>query len=131
MQGDIYMDKKKIYIGEDLPVLVKLIKIALSKKEEYEPSFFFDGLELYRKVHEEMPHMLVLDIIMPSMTGLAITRLVKFHEHYSHIPVLIMSSITDKDIRDKVEKVGANIFLPKPFKVHDLLGEMERLLAGS
>lgn len=125
------MDKKKIYIGEDQPVLVKLIKTALSKKEVYDPSFFSDGLELYRKVQEEMPHMLVLDIIMPSMSGLAIARLVKFHEHYSHIPVLIMSSITDKDIRDKVIKVGANAFLPKPFKVHDMLQEIDRLIAGS
>ncbi len=125
------MDKKKIYIGEDLPVLIRLIKTALSKKEVYNPSFFSDGLELYRKLQEEPPHMLVLDIIMPSMTGLAITRLVKFHEHYSHIPVLMMSSITDKDIRDKVEKVGANAFLPKPFKVQELLSEIDRLIAGS
>ncbi|MEQ8225946.1 MAG: response regulator [Candidatus Eremiobacterota bacterium] len=122
------MDKKKIYIGEDQPVLVKLIKTALSKKEGYEPSFFQDGLDLYRKLQEEPPHMLVLDIIMPSMTGLAIARLVKFHEHYTHIPVLMMSSITDKDIRDKVEKVGANAFLPKPFNVHDLLAEIDRLI---
>lgn len=125
------MDKKKIYIGEDLSVLVKLIKIALNKKEEYVPSFFVDGLELYRKLQDSPPDMLVLDIIMPSMTGLAIARLVKFHEHYSHIPVLIMSSITDKNIRDKVEKVGANAFLPKPFKVYDLLHEIDRLLARS
>ena len=125
------MDKKKIYIGEDLPVLIRLIKTALSKKEVYNPSFFSDGLELYRKLQEEPPHMLVLDIIMPSMTGLAITGLVKFHEHYSHIPVLMMSSITDKDIRDKVEKVGANAFLPKPFKVQELLSEIDRLIAGS
>lgn len=122
------MDKKKIYIGEDQPVLVKLIKTALSKKGEYDPYFFPDGLELYRKLQEEPPYMLVLDIIMPSMTGLAIARLVKFHEHYSHIPVLMMSSITDKDIRDKVEKVGANAFLPKPFKVQDLIAEIDRLI---
>ncbi len=125
------MDKKKIYIGEDQPVLVKLIKTALSKREGYEPSFFSDGLELYRKLQDFSPDMLVLDIIMPSMTGLAIARLVKFHEHYSHIPVLMMSSITDRDIRDRVEKVGANAFLPKPFKVHDLLAEIDRLIAGS
>ncbi len=93
--------------------------------------FFPDGLDSYRKLQEEPLHMLVLDIIMPSMTGLAIARLVKFHEHYSHIPVLMMSSITDKDIRDKVEKVGANAFLPKPFKVNDLLSEIDRLIAGS
>ncbi|MEQ8170360.1 MAG: response regulator [Candidatus Eremiobacterota bacterium] len=122
------MDKKKIYIGEDQPVLVKLIKTALGKREGYEPSFFSDGLDLYRKLQDFPPDMLVLDIIMPSMTGLAIARLVKFHEHYSHIPVLMMSSITDRDIRDRVEKVGANAFLPKPFKVNDLLSEIDRLI---
>ncbi len=121
------MSLKKIYVGEDQPALIKIISTVLKKKENYESAFFSDGLDLYRKVQEDPPHLMVLDIIMPSMTGLAICRLLKFHDHYKNIPVIIMSSITDSDIRERAKKAGADVFLPKPFKIKELLDEIDRL----
>ena len=122
------MSKKKIYIGEDQPTLVKLISAVLKKKENYEVSFFSDGLKLYRKVQDAPPHILVLDIIMPSMNGLEISRLLKFHDHYRRIPIIIISSITDQDIKERVKKVGADKFIPKPFNIMFLVSEIDRFL---
>ena len=122
------MSKKKIYIGEDQPTLIKLINTVLRKKENYEVSFFSDGLELYRKVQDSPPHMLVLDIILPSMTGLEISKLLKFHDHYKKIPIIVMSSITDRDIRERVKKAGADNFFPKPFNIMELVSEIDRFL---
>jgi two-component system alkaline phosphatase synthesis response regulator PhoP len=119
---------KTIYIAEDLPMQVALLRAAFEEEKKYRVEFFSDGLELYLAVQQRPPDMLLLDIIMPSLSGLAITRLLKFNEKFSRIPILVMSSITETDIREKATKTGADFFLPKPFETRELLSQVERLL---
>jgi len=130
LRGMIMM-KKVIYIAEDNTLQTELMKAALGTVESYQTTFFDDGLELYQKVQESKPDLLILDIILPSLTGLAITRLLKFHDNYRDIPILVTSSITEKTIAEKAHKVGADKFLPKPFMVNDLLLYVEHLLSRS
>lgn len=122
------MSRKKIYIAEDLPLQADLIRSALEPYEAYAPSLFRDGLEIYRRVLQERPDLLVLDIILPSLSGLAITRLLKFHDDYRNIPVLLISSITDPQIKEKCRNAGGDVFLPKPFDVSQLLELIEQFL---
>jgi CheY-like chemotaxis protein len=122
------MAQYKIYLAEDTPVQAELMKAALHGIVGYEPYFFSDGLELYRKVLEEPPDMLVLDIILPSLSGLVIARLLKFHDQYKHIPILVVSSITDPDIKDQALSAGADRFLSKPYKIQDFLTEIAALV---
>lgn len=120
---------KTIYIAEDLPLQVALLRAAFEQDEKYRVEFFSDGLELYLAVQESPPDLLLLDIIMPSLSGLAIARLLKFHEKFSRIPILVMSSITEADIQEKATKAGADFFLPKPFDTNELLSQVGRLLS--
>jgi DNA-binding response OmpR family regulator len=122
------MPKFIIYIAEDQPLHVELMRAALQGQENYELNFFSDGLELYRKVLEKPPNLLILDILLPSLSGLAISRLLKFHDDYRHIPILIVSSITEPDIQEKALNVGADLFLAKPYKIEDLLKRINTLL---
>lgn len=115
------MSKKKIYIAEDDPMLADIINTLLCTKENYETSFFNDGLALYQEVQNAAPDLLVIDIILPSLSGYAISRLVKFCEATKHIPIIVTSSITDGDVQEKVARVGADRFLPKPFDFDELL----------
>ena len=120
---------KTIYIAEDQPLQTALLRAVFKEEKKYQVEFFSDGLELYLAVQESPPDMLVLDIIMPSLSGLAITRLLKFHEKFSNIRILVMSSITEADILEKATKAGADAFLPKPFETKELLLQVERLLS--
>lgn len=117
-----------LYIAEDQPLQVALLKAAFEAEKKYRTVFFSDGLELYLAVQESPPDMLLLDIIMPSLSGLAITRLLKYHDRFSQLPVLIMSSITETDIREKAARAGADFFLPKPFDMKELLQQVKRLI---
>lgn len=121
---------KKIYIAEDDPALLKMLQTVLALDNRYEVTFFSDGLELYNKVLVEPPDLLVLDILIPSLSGLAITRLLKFEDNYRHIPVIIISSVTDSDIREQVKNAGGDIFLPKPFQPDRLFEMLEECLWG-
>ncbi|MCL5037087.1 MAG: response regulator [Chloroflexi bacterium] len=122
------MNTYRIYVAEDQPLQSELMRAALESQENYQCEFFFDGLELYRRVQVDPPELLVIDIILPSLSGLAVTRLLKFHDYYSKIPILVISSITEHDIKEQSMKAGADKFMAKPFQVHDLLDSIEELL---
>ncbi|MDQ7825256.1 MAG: response regulator [Candidatus Eremiobacteraeota bacterium] len=124
------MAKKKIYVAEDNPLQVVLLKAALKSGEDQEILFFGDGLEIYQKVQQEKPDLLILDIILPSLSGLAVSRLVKFNDLYRDIPVLVTSSITDANIREKALAAGADMFLPKPFQITEFAETVKMLLCS-
>ena len=121
----------RIYIAEDTPEDALLLEAVLEHEGSREIRFFDNGLELYRAVRRDPPNMLILDIILPGLGGLAITRLLKLHDHYRHIPILVSSSIIEADIRDQVLRAGADTFLPKPYDPEQMDQEVTRLLEGA
>jgi CheY-like chemotaxis protein len=123
--------KKKIFVGEDNVVHAELIRIVLELLEDCESFFFPDGLEVYQQVQREKPDLLILDIIMPRLSGLAVTRLLKYHDQFRHIPILVTSSITDGNIRERAAKAGATVFVPKPFEIDEFAETVRGLLAAS
>lgn len=114
------MNRTRLFIAEDFPMQIELLHAMFDDDNRFETTFFTDGLELYLSAVENSPQLLVLDIILPTLSGLAITRLLKFDERYRDIPILVTSSITDKNIKENALKAGADYFLPKPFKPSDL-----------
>lgn len=119
--------KKRIYVAEDFPAQVELLKSVFEKEEKFDATIVSDGLELYLKVQENPPDVLILDIILPTLSGLAITGLLKFDERFKQMPIIVISSITDPDIKERAMKVGADYFLPKPFQPQDLVNTIYRV----
>jgi adenylate cyclase len=120
----------KITIGEDIPFQVAMLKAALSKGDR-DLSFYSDGLELYRSLLKETPDLALLDIIMPRLSGLAITRLLKFHQKTKSLKIILVSSITDADIGDLALQCGGDAFLPKPIDFNALDDKINALLKGA
>jgi DNA-binding response OmpR family regulator len=121
--------KPLIYAAEDSPLQMELLRAILDKEDKFRTEFFADGLEIYRRIQEAPPDLLILDIILPSLSGLAISRLVKYHDQFSSIPLIMTSSITDPAIKETSSKSGADVFIPKPFKINELMHHIRRLLA--
>ncbi len=124
------MEKIIIYIFEDFPMQVEFLKVVFKKEQRFDTYFFTDGLQGYNMVLEKKPDVMLLDIILPTLTGLAVTRLLKFHDDYKSIPILVTSSITDPDLKEQVEKAGADMFLSKTFSAEELIEKLNILLAS-
>lgn len=120
---------KQIYVAEDSPTQALRVARILKFVPEVEARFFNDGLAVYQEVLLQPPDLLLLDLILPSLHGLAVARLLKYHEDYQAVPILIFSSITERDLEQVVGTSGANAFLRKPFEAEDLLREVCRLLS--
>lgn len=122
--------RKLIYLAEDSAAHQKIALTALGGSKLYDIEVFNDGMSAYLQVFKKMPDMVVTDLIMPGLSGLALARLLKFHERTQHLPVLAMSSITDGDIAERAEDVGIDVFLPKPYRMDTLAAKVEELLLG-
>lgn len=119
----------QVYVVEDSPTQALAVKRLLKQVPDAEVSIFSDGLVAYRAITQTPPDLLLMDLILPSLHGLALCRLLKFHRDYEKIPVLVFSSITEHDIAQQVTAAGANAFLRKPFQGDELLQAVGRLTA--
>jgi DNA-binding response OmpR family regulator len=119
---------KNVFVADDDPALLNVMKFTLAKMEGIKASFFDNGLDLYRAIQASPPDAIISDIILPKLEGLAVSRLVKFDENYRRIPLMIISSVIDPDIDEQVKKVKADDFLKKPFRPGDLRDRLQALL---
>lgn len=87
-----------------------------------------DGLEAIAAVEAEEPDLLLLDIDMPRLDGLAACRLLKEHPRRRLIPVVLLTAYGDRDTRLAGLAAGADDFLTKPFDAKELLVRTRVLL---
>ena len=118
----------QVYVVEDSPTQALGVKRALLQLPNLKVTLFHDGLEAYRAIQLNKPDLLLMDLILPSLHGMALCRLLKFHLDFKHIPLLIFSSITEIDIAEQAKRAGADHFLPKPFDPAELLERVKSLL---
>ncbi len=104
---------KKVFLIEDDPSLSKIYSARLTEKG-YKVLLAAEGLEGLRRVKDEMPDLVLLDLILPGMSGFEILRQLKSDPGTKHIPVLVLTVLEQaEDIREAL-KLGASGYLSKP-----------------
>jgi CheY-like chemotaxis protein len=90
------------------------------------------GLEALALVRDQTPDVIVLDAMLPEVHGFDICRRIKGSKRYGHIPIVMVSAIYRgwRFAQDLRESYGVDVFLEKPFKVSDVVGAIERAVAG-
>jgi len=111
---------KAILIIEDDKFLRELISQKLIK-ENYEVSEAIDGEEGIKKVKEEKPDLVLLDLILPSIDGFEVLSKIKGDPNLASIPVIILSNLGQKEDVEKGLKLGAIDYL---IKAHFTPGEI-------
>ena len=111
-----------ILIAEDSALLGKLISESLVKAGYNNLTMATNGQEAWDKLNEykaegildQKVRLIITDIEMPQMDGHRLTKLVKDSSAFSHIPVVIFSSLVNEEMRKKGEALGADAQLSKP-----------------
>jgi DNA-binding response OmpR family regulator len=83
-----------------------------------------DGEEAVRSARAEQPDLVLLDLLMPKMDGLAACESLRSHEATRHIPVVVITGSDDMERRLSAFNYGADDFLMKPFKPQELLARV-------
>lgn len=115
---------KKILIVEDDNAIAGLYNIVFSK-QHYSVEIARDGEEAMTKVKSFVPDMILLDIMMPKMNGLQVLQKLKANQEFQHIPVIVLSNLTEVSTEGALMQAGAVMFVVKS---HYLPGEIVTLV---
>lgn len=115
-----------VLVVEDEPDLLAYMKDSLSEIFK-RVIVAAQGEEALKKVHDFMPDLVISDVMMPVMDGFELCRLIKTDVKISHIPVVLLTALGGDDSTLTGYKMGADIYLSKPFGVDLLVAILNNL----
>lgn len=105
--------KKKILIIEDEKFLSEMYEIKLNAAG-FETTTAIDGEEALEKLNNGIvPDIIILDIILPKMSGLSVLETIRSGERTKNIPVLLLTNLDGKDSREKAKALGVQEYIVK------------------
>lgn len=102
--------------------------LSMSLKNNYRVAEATNGLRGWHKVETILPDIIIADLRMPEMDGMELTKKVRGDNRTSHIPVILLTAVTDMESRMQGLKAGADDYITKPFNGEFLLTRIENLL---
>lgn len=117
-----------ILIAEDNPALQQLIRDIF--KDNYQLSICDNGLDAWRSVTEQIPDLVISDVMMPDMDGFTLCAKLKTDERTSHIPIILLTARTSQADQISGLEQGADLYLTKPFSTKILQLQAGNLLTG-
>jgi adenylate cyclase len=117
----------RILVVDDTPNNVKLLRDLLELKG-YRVDTAGNGTDALRSVGNAMPDLVLLDIIMPDMSGYDVCRAIRARPDCQGLPVVLVTSLNASDERIKGLDAGADDFITKPIHQPELLARVRSLL---
>lgn len=119
--------KEKVLIADDDEEIRELLRFSL-EGEDYQVIETQDGQQAWDKILSEKPDLIILDIMMPKMTGYEVCEKVRSDGSTCLIPVILLTSLAHT--KDKITgiKLGADEYLTKPFEPFELTMRVEGLI---
>ena len=114
----------KILIAEDDSLILKTMELCL-KRDGYEMICCSDGLEAMEKIQLHNPDVIIVDIMLPYLSGLEIVGKVK--QTNSEVPIIVISAMGQQAVVDEAIKLGADEYISKPFNINVLTSHITRL----
>ncbi len=118
---------KKILIVEDNDLNLKLFRDLLGANG-YLTFETKEGIEAISMTRNIMPDLIVMDIQLPEISGLDITKKIKADASIKHIPVIAVTAFAMKDDEDKIMAAGCEAYLSKPIAIDVFLGTIRRFI---
>ncbi len=121
------MSKSRILIADDNPQNVELLEVYLSELE-CEIAAAVDGRDTLEKVAGFQPDLILLDIMMPKLSGFEVCKLLKEDPATRDIMILVVTALNEPGDVERAVAVGCDDFISKPITKIELLKRVEILL---
>jgi signal transduction histidine kinase len=119
--------KSTILVVDDEPMAHDIIEGYLFR-EGYELAFATSGLEALTFLDQQLPDVILLDVMMPDMDGLEVCQQLKTSERFRHIPIILITALGSKEDLASGIEAGADDFLAKPVNDLELRARVRSLL---
>ena len=120
---------RRILAVDDEPRVLTMLRRRL-ETAGYQVSTAIEGREALQKVRDEKPDLIVLDLILPGISGYEVCARLKSDEQYRRIPVLVLSARSQEQDAAEGRRVGADAYMTKPYDSDVLLARINELLTS-
>jgi len=121
------MFSKKILVIDDTELMQRMIRDILVK-EGYEVFSAYSGEEGLDKVSEVKPDLVILDIVMPGMSGFEVCKILRDDEGNNLMPIIMLTSQGSEDDKLIGLELGADDYIVKPFNSRELVSRVRNTL---
>lgn len=119
-------DSCRILVVDDLPDNLFLLQTLL-EGEGYEVETADSGGAALTALQNCPANLVLLDVMMPDMTGCEVTKRIRQNQQLSHIPIVLITAFDEVDLKEGLS-LGANDFIRKPVDFNELLSRIKTLL---
>jgi two-component system KDP operon response regulator KdpE len=123
-QSDALRIRKRILVVDDDPLVTKLLSTTLLKNG-YEVNTVTGGLQALEFIESEPPDLIILDILLPELSGYEVARKIR---ESSQVPIIILSGICSEIEKVRCLDLGADDYISKPFGPRELLARVHAVL---
>lgn len=125
--GSENISMEKIFVVEDDPDIANLVAHHLHK-EHFDVSVFYDGEDALEPLRNELPSLVILDLMLPGIDGLEVCKIVRADVKTNSIPIIMLTAKgTELDVVLGLE-LGADDYVVKPFSVRELIARVKAVL---
>ena len=117
----------RILIADDTPQAAELLEAYLSGPE-YDLQFACDGVETLERVAAQRPDLILLDVMMPRLSGFEVCKRLRADPATKAIPILMITALDQPLDVERAVDAGTDDFLSKPISQAELLHRVESLL---
>ena len=118
---------KKILIVDDEPNIVMSLEYTF-KKNNFEVFIARDGQEALELLKDQIPDVIILDVMMPMVDGYATLEQIKKNSRLKNTKVIFLSAKNKESDIEKGLALGANLYITKPFSIKKLLEQVNELV---
>jgi len=118
---------KIILVVDDEKDIVELVAYNL-EREGYQIAKAYDGHQALRYIRENQPDLVILDLMLPGISGLEICRLIRKKPETEGLPIIMLTAKSDSVDKIMGLEIGADDYLTKPFNVRELLARVRAVL---
>jgi len=118
---------KLIAVVDDEPDILELVSLHL-KNAGFKVKEFFDGESFYRFIDNQIPDLIVLDLMLPDMDGLEICKYLKRKDDLASIPIIMLTAKSEETDKLLGLELGADDYVTKPFSPKELVARVKAVL---
>jgi two-component system alkaline phosphatase synthesis response regulator PhoP len=117
----------RIYIVEDDPGIREVVQYAL-ESAKFEAEGFESGAEFFEKTEKSLPHLVLLDIMLPGEDGISILKKLRSAPKTKTLPVIMLTAKGSEVDKVRALDMGADDYIPKPFGVTEMISRVNAVL---
>lgn len=120
-------ENPKILLVDDEPAIVKMVARRL-QAEGYRVTLAFDGEEALARLKEQVPDLVILDVMLPKINGFEVCRKLRAAEDTKDLPVIMFTAMAQQKDKRQGYECGANAYICKPFRSYELVNKIQELI---